>query len=396
MDNERLDHADVIDVEAQVSTEHTMELQVLTHVQEFKWNFEEIKASVAGYMEKYIGLVVTDDNLRDMEAAQKECATVRVKLDSFRKEQKKIMELPIVKFENEVKELLELVKQAESPLKDQIQKYEDARIERRENEIQEFAKEQAGMRGLRDENFTQFVILPEWTRRTAKEASTNKAVIKTIDLLVEHQKNADEAKLLREQKTELIAKMCEIYSRTLKTTITPEDIVHLTKDATLPQIPEIIMNAATKRMELETTAAAAVEVTPPPVTVPAIPISGGYSEYDTWICSPNCPKMPSYGNECPDDLGPDPCPMGILTKEAPPAPPINSGPPLQPAVPACPPIYPGPLKQYEVLLKFNSISMSQAQEVIAFLAQRGISYNVISQVEIADPTFTQGAYEDDE
>lgn len=228
-----------------------MELQVINHVQEFKWNFEEIKTSLASHIKKFTGLVVTEENLPDMEAAQKEIASIRVKLDGFRKEVKKRMNEPYKKFENEVKELQALIETAEAPLKNQIQKYEDARIAKRTDEIMAYAKKAAAQEGLRAENLTQFVVLPEWTRRTAKDSTVYKAVRQNIVLLMEHQRNADEAASLRKQKTDLIAHMCELYSRVLKTPIVPEDVAHLTHDAELAQIPEIIMVECNKRLEVE-------------------------------------------------------------------------------------------------------------------------------------------------
>jgi hypothetical protein len=50
-------------------------------------------------------------------------------------------------------------------------------------------------------------------------------------------------------------------------------------------------------------------------------ITAGVSRGDDmrdWECPPNCKKMPTYGYECPDDLGPgEPCPLGMFIDETP-------------------------------------------------------------------------------
>jgi hypothetical protein len=304
-----------------------MELQVLTHVQEFSWNFDEIKTNVAGFAEKYHGLVVTEETLPDMEKAQKEIASVRVKIDDFRKEIKKRMNEPYEKFETQIKELQALIEAAETPLKTQIQHYEDIRVVKRENEIREYAKERAEVKGLREERFAQFIILPEWTRRSTKDTTYRKEVNKAIDLLIEQQKNADEAALLRKQKNDLIQRMCEVYSRGLKTPVTPEDVAHVTHDAALPDIPEIVMAECDKRREVENKAAI-----------------------------DSCDTNP--------DVGPSLPPVSVL-----PLPPINpalGGPPIHQDV-------------YDVDLRLPGITIAQANEILAFFASRNITYQVLRQ-----------------
>jgi hypothetical protein len=71
-----------------------MEPKIIKDVHEFTWNFSDIKANLSNYIQKYTGLVVNEDNLKEMESAQKEIAGVRIKIDGFRKDIKKKLEEP--------------------------------------------------------------------------------------------------------------------------------------------------------------------------------------------------------------------------------------------------------------------------------------------------------------
>jgi len=72
-------------------------------------NYEEVKASLIETTEKYKGIVVTEEGLKDCKATQKELAGVRNKIDDYRKAIKREMEKPIKSFEGQCKELIGLV-----------------------------------------------------------------------------------------------------------------------------------------------------------------------------------------------------------------------------------------------------------------------------------------------
>lgn len=90
-------------------------------------NFEEVKASLIETMEKYKGIVVTEDGLKDCKATQKDLAKIRRDIDTYRKLIKKEMTSPITEFENECKELIDLVKETETPILEGIAIYDEKR-----------------------------------------------------------------------------------------------------------------------------------------------------------------------------------------------------------------------------------------------------------------------------
>lgn len=92
-----------------------------------KINYEEVKASLSETLEKYKNVVVTDEGLQDCKATQNRLAGLRLKIDGYRKDKKKIMEAPIKEFENQCKELIKLIENVESPIKTGIAVYDQKR-----------------------------------------------------------------------------------------------------------------------------------------------------------------------------------------------------------------------------------------------------------------------------
>lgn len=90
-------------------------------------NFEEVKVSLIETMEKYKGIVVTEDGLKGCKATQKDLAKIRNDIDTYRKLIKKEMTAPITEFENKCKELIALVKETEAPILEGIAIYDEKR-----------------------------------------------------------------------------------------------------------------------------------------------------------------------------------------------------------------------------------------------------------------------------
>ncbi|GKX65615.1 DUF1351 domain-containing protein [Inconstantimicrobium mannanitabidum] len=104
-------------------------------------NFEEVKQSLVQTMEKYKGIIVTEDTLQDCKATQKELAGIRIKIDTYRKDVKKEMEVPIKAFEGQCKELIGLIENAEQPIKNGISVFDNKRREEKKDKALELIKE---------------------------------------------------------------------------------------------------------------------------------------------------------------------------------------------------------------------------------------------------------------
>lgn len=103
------------------------ELKVQAKQANIETNFAEVRENLKFSLEKYKGLLVAEETLKDCKSTQKELAGLRNKVDSYRKETKSKLQEPIKRFEEECKELLSLIVEVEKPIKEGIAKFDEER-----------------------------------------------------------------------------------------------------------------------------------------------------------------------------------------------------------------------------------------------------------------------------
>jgi len=117
------------------------EIQVNTELPVIKMNYEEMKSSLQDYVSKYTGIVVTEENLQDCKAIQKEIAKLRNTIEGNRKSIKKEVEEPIKIFDGQCKDLVLMIKEVETPIKQGIEVFNDKKREEKRSKALEYIKE---------------------------------------------------------------------------------------------------------------------------------------------------------------------------------------------------------------------------------------------------------------
>ncbi len=248
-----------------------MDLQVSNQIGRIEWNIDDIRKNVTEYISKFSGLVVTEDNLKDMEKTQKVLATIRRQVDKFRKTTKAEYEKPLKVFEMEIKSIQDIIADAELPLSDQLKKYELERVNAERVRLNETAKEIAISIGLRDEYFFYFSVLAEWTNRTAKKGAVAKEMQDRLEQILQQQNLEDKQKEMDALRQQQIEMLCQTTSDLfgLNTPITAQDCAYATKHCELKDLPQAIKTVAQKRADveqkmMETVAPAVTPATPAP------------------------------------------------------------------------------------------------------------------------------------
>ena len=113
-------------------------------------NFEEMEERLKGMLTQFKRLKVTDETLPLCKEKQKELAGWKRKINSFRKDKKKELSKPIVEFEEQCKELILRISEVESPIKEQIETFDDEKREEKRKVAVEILKEVARKVGLND------------------------------------------------------------------------------------------------------------------------------------------------------------------------------------------------------------------------------------------------------
>lgn len=145
-------------------------------------NFEDVKASLELSMEKYKGIVVTEEGLKDCKATQKELSGLRSKIDGYRKTIKKEVLVPVTEFENKCKELEKLIKDVEDPIKKGIEVFDNKRREEKREKALEFISESIKANNLSEKYAKKLTVLDKYlslsgTLKSIKEDVEQRALI---------------------------------------------------------------------------------------------------------------------------------------------------------------------------------------------------------------------------
>ncbi len=133
-------------------------------------NFEEVKRGLTETLQEYKGYVVTDENLSLCKATQKKLAGLRTDIDTYRKDKKKILSAPIVDFENQCKELISLVEQAEQPIKDGIKVFDDVKREEKRQTALKIIEEAIIKIGLNEKYASELYVEDKYCNLSAKKS----------------------------------------------------------------------------------------------------------------------------------------------------------------------------------------------------------------------------------
>ena len=130
-------------------------------------NYEDLEAELKLQLKYYSGLVVTEETLAGSKSAQKELASLRVKIDTYRKEKKRELETPIKEFEEKCKKLISLIETVEKPIKDGIQYFDDQKREEKRQIALQLAAKVAEAAGLNVKYAAKLDVLEKYMNLTA-------------------------------------------------------------------------------------------------------------------------------------------------------------------------------------------------------------------------------------
>lgn len=182
------------DVEVnEISETATLDFKVEKEVMPvIKINFDEMKTALTETLTEYKGIVVTEQSLSTCKSKQKELASVRVKIDNYRKDKKKELTKPITAFENQCKELIALVEQAEQPIKDGIAVFDNKKKDEKFQTAEKLIKEVTGEQNLNEKYGARLTVLDKYCNLTAKEKDVkNDLIARAMTLKVEQDREEE-------------------------------------------------------------------------------------------------------------------------------------------------------------------------------------------------------------
>lgn len=203
------------------------------------FNFEEIKNSLKAGIAQYSTLVVTDESLSLCKQKQKELAGIRTKIDTYRKNTKREMLIPIDEFEDKCKQLVKLVEDAEKPLKDGIAVYDNIKREEKKNIALQLISESIQAHSLNEKYASQLTVIDKYMNLTAKVGEVKEDIEQRTFLLLSQQKKDEEM-------VEIIQDTIDNANKTIKTPLNLSDFQRLIN---MGMATKDILNEVNRRAE---------------------------------------------------------------------------------------------------------------------------------------------------
>ncbi|MBI6034492.1 DUF1351 domain-containing protein, partial [Clostridium perfringens] len=123
---------------------------------------------------------------KDCRATQKDLASLRNKIDTYRKDVKREMLIPIDIFEYQCKELISLISDVEKPIKEGIKIFDDKRREEKRQKALELIKESVINHNLSKEYALKLTVKNEYLN-LSKSLKSVREDIESRALLLERE-----------------------------------------------------------------------------------------------------------------------------------------------------------------------------------------------------------------
>ena len=245
-----------------VIVQPAIEPQVIDSNLTMTWNNAELAKYLEEKLEKYNGLVVTEDNLKEMKSVLKEIVSIRTKLTRFGTDKKRELKIPYNTFTAELEQVLAVVSRVENPIANQINEFEQQEMLKRRDTVIAMMNDKVQALGIRDEY--KIRIVPNhkwWENKTAKMSDVALAIDEMVKGVLEQQQNDDDLKRMQAEKVEMIKMKIDLFNQNyaLDTPIQYEEIKHRVDNVPFGELDSVIAAEFEKRLEIELKAKAPQE-----------------------------------------------------------------------------------------------------------------------------------------
>ena len=237
-----------------VIVQPAIEPQVIDSNLTLTWNNAELAKYLEEKLEKYNGLVVTEDNLKEMKSVLKEIVSIRTKLTRFGADKKRELKIPYNTFTAELEQVLAVVSRVENPIANQIGEFEQQEMLKRKETVLKMIEDKAQSLGIREEYKNRVMPNPKWwENKTAKMSDVALSVEEMLKGVFEQQQNDDDLKRMQAEKVEMIKMKIDLFNQNyaLDTPIQYEDIQHCVNNIPFSELDSVIAAEFEKRLEIE-------------------------------------------------------------------------------------------------------------------------------------------------
>ena len=155
------------------------------------FDFEATKERLLAVLDECRGITVTETNLDSCKRKRKDLASLRNRMDDRRKEIEKKYKEPLELFKDQVKELIQMVKEIEDPLLKDINYFDDQVRESHRKYAMDVAEEIAESEGLTPEFSKKIEIKKRFLNLTIKEEEIRTDIEAQVAILKQEQEEKE-------------------------------------------------------------------------------------------------------------------------------------------------------------------------------------------------------------
>ena len=130
------------------------------------FNYDSIVEQLEEVLEKYNGLVFTDDNVDDCKKTIAELRKGKKALNDFRLDIKKQLTVSVTEFENDCKSLTSRIDEVIDPLLEQYDEFEEDRKEDKRKKVKFEMEELIKVSGLNEKYASEVLIEPSYLNKS--------------------------------------------------------------------------------------------------------------------------------------------------------------------------------------------------------------------------------------
>lgn len=215
------------------------------------FNFEEIKNNLIEYSKKYVGLIVTEENEKEMVVVKNELSKLEKTIDSYRLERKKELEKPIKEFEIKCKELMKVIEEVSYPIREQLNFFEEKRKEAKEKEVNILIQKIIEKYNLEKKYSDQLTINSKYLNKGQKEKDTVQDLEQRAEALKNMQEQEKQLQKMKEEKIDLIQKTIDKKNKEHLLNLKISNFMNLIEKTATEIIEEIdkVVNSELQKIE---------------------------------------------------------------------------------------------------------------------------------------------------
>lgn len=207
-------------------------------------NYEEVKNTLQEKLEDYKGLVVTEDTLKASKEAQKELANLRINIDDYRKKKKEELEQPIKGFEQQCKDLISLVQEAEIPLKKAIKVFDDQKRLEKKKIVEQLIEESMIKFGLYGKYAAELTVDDKYLNLSTSKKFVKEDLEQRAGILKQQQ-------IMEEEKINTIQVIINAENEKIKNKMSINEFTYIINKGDMPEIVAEIKERGKKIYESE-------------------------------------------------------------------------------------------------------------------------------------------------